>query len=200
VLSVAAHSPELAGSSPDAAFRTNLWKSFESGAHLEIETEKPTGPDDKRDEAERSHDTVKHYYEALDRFDRGGLALHTQLDALLPQAGTASAADLGAALLPLAKPGLGMAKLLDDFAQNRIQAGFTKTPAVNMTRSVLITAGRDGDHPLVRLGMALLFAESKGLRLNPDQVAFLALLRLIPGASFASRLAEYDKAGRPPRF
>jgi hypothetical protein len=200
VLSVAVRSPELAGTKSDAAFKSDLWKSFQSGAHLELETEAPTGPDDTRSLAERSQDTVKHYYEALDRFDKGGALLHEKLDALLPRLSTASAQDLGTSLLPLGKLGLGMGQLLDNFAQNRIRAGFTKTPAVNMTRSILISAGRDGDHPLVRLGMALLFAQAHGHQLTAEQLAFLTVLRQIPGATFAARLADYAKAGHPPQF
>lgn len=179
----------------DAQFRRRAWQGYQTGAHLGLAVEPPTGPDDTRDEGQRRADTYTRYYEDVARFDRVAGVLDQQLDTLQTELAGAPAARhaalITARLQAMTDAGVVMARVFNRYAFDQTTVGLTLDRApVPVERVALLTTGRtSGNHPLVRLGRALQYYQSAGGTLSTVQQALLQGLQRVPIPAWQTQLS-----------
>ncbi len=204
-MSVGARTGVLRTTQSDVAFRRGIWANYTSQALLGLAPERPAGPGDTRTEAQRRDDAYRHYYQAMQRFDTLGQATRDRLGLLQPRLPAASrdrqVAILDEVLADLVRLGLDQARILQTYPISAGAVGLRGTPTVPVQQIGLLTTGSTGaDHPLARVGMALLFSQALGRTLSPEADA---LLKWLDGAAFRGfhqALDRYRQQGRPARF
>lgn len=204
LITAAGRSQPLDTSASDATFRNEIWQRYQAGAHLGLQTEAPKGPDDKRSQTQRESDTYTHYYKAMEQFDQAGQQANGLLDDLAAKLSkldrSAQAGAVSAALPDLVRQGTLLAQSFGAF-MSKTNVGLRPGATRPVEQTVLTTAGPgQTDHPLMRIGKALLFFEGQGNTLSPDQQLLLQAIRQVPLASFKTGITDYITAGRPPNF
>jgi hypothetical protein len=195
----------LSTSMGDAAFRSNVWANYQTGARLGLRTEVPTGPEDARTDDQRRTDTYARYYRDLERYDHFATAADARIDALRDALAGKTAAEhttiVSSALPELTRLGLGMAFVVDRYTQKGPSATVGLYQGLNtpMEQLALFQTART-THPLARLAQALLYAEKVGLTLSNEQRALVQGIRNAPLPSLAGDIGAYEAAGKPSSF
>jgi len=106
-----------------------------------------------------------------------------------------------AQLAALTRLGLGMRDITDAFTLSPQAAGLREGATRPVERVGLMASAEDvTTPPIVRVVMALLYADSLGIALSPDQRALVDWVRRSPWPSFGRSLTAYEHSGRPSSF
>jgi hypothetical protein len=203
-VSVGARTQMLTSSMSEATFRREIWQQYRSGARLTLQPD-TAQPGDTRTGEQRREAAYRRYYNVLRLYDQRATSVESLLTPLVSELARHAPSEhpglLREALEQLTVLGMGMRDILTVLTRDPRVLGLREGATRPVDRIVLLATPEGTENPpIVRVAMALLYAECLDVTLTGDQQALVNWVRQAPWPSFGRALTEYRPDGRRPVF